>query len=78
MKISDKLSILNQQRYQDFHPPFDLDNARQALLVFKGDVYKGIDIEHYGDEDLAFAQEHLRILSGLSPGNGHKARNGAG
>lgn len=65
MKISEKLSILNQQRYEDFQTPFTLDNARQALLVFKGDVYKGIDIDHYNDDDLAFAQQHLRILSGL-------------
>ena len=65
MKISEKLAILNQQRYNDFQTPFTLDNARQALLVFKGDVYKGIDIDHYSDEDLAFAQKHLRILSGL-------------
>ena len=65
MKISEKLSVLNQQRYEDFKAPFSLDNARQALLVFKGDVYKGIDIDNYSDDDLAFAQDHLRILSGL-------------
>ena len=65
MKISEKLSVLNQQRYEDFQTPFTLDNARQALFVFKGDVYKGIDIDHYTDDDLAFAQDHLRILSGL-------------
>lgn len=65
MNISEKLSVLNQQRYEDFQTPFTLDNARQALLVFKGDVYKGIDIDTYNDDDLAFAQDHLRILSGL-------------
>lgn len=65
MKISEKLSVLNQQRYEDFKTPFSLDNARQALLVFKGDVYKGIDTDNYNDDDLSFAQKHLRILSGL-------------
>ena len=65
MKISDQLADLNHQRYQDFQTPFTLDNAKQALLVFKGDVYKGMTIEDYTDEDLAFAQNHLRILSGL-------------
>jgi len=65
MKISDKLAQLNQQRYQDFHVPFTPENAKQALLVFDGDVYKGIDSENYDEDDLAFAQEHLRILSGL-------------
>ncbi|MBU0966081.1 MAG: peroxide stress protein YaaA [Proteobacteria bacterium] len=65
MKISPKLSELNRQRYEDFHPPFELSNARQALLAFRGDVYSGIDADHYGDEDFSFAQQHLRILSGL-------------
>ncbi len=65
MKISEKLSQLNWQRYQDFHQPFTLDNAKQALLSFKGDVYSGIDSDNYNDEDFTFAQKHLRILSGL-------------
>lgn len=65
MKISDKLATLNQQRYQAFETPFTPENAKQALLVFNGDVYRGIDSENYDDDDLAFAQNHLRILSGL-------------
>lgn len=65
MKISPKLSELNWQRYQDFQQPFTLDNAKQALLAFKGDVYGGIDTENYSVDDFAFAQNHLRILSGL-------------
>lgn len=65
MKISDKLAKLNYQRYQDFETPFSLENAKQALLVFKGDVYKGMTVEDYTAEDLAFAQDCLRILSGL-------------
>lgn len=65
MHISDQLAQLNHQRYQDFQTPFTLENAKQALLAFKGDVYKGIPVEDYDDEDLAFAQAHLRILSGL-------------
>ena len=65
MKISDKLAALNHQRYQDFETPFTPKNAKQALLVFNGDVYRGIRISEYDDEDLAFAQKHLRILSGL-------------
>lgn len=65
MKISDKLAQLNYQRYQDFQTPFTPENAKQALLVFDGDVYKGIHIEDYDEDDLTFAQDHLRILSGL-------------
>lgn len=65
MKISDKLAQLNCQRYQAFQTPFTPENAKQALLVFKGDVYKGIKVENYDTDDLNFAQQHLRILSGL-------------
>lgn len=65
MKISEKLSQLNWQRYQDFRQPFSLDNAKQALLSFKGDVYGGIDSDNYNKDDFSFAQKHLRVLSGL-------------
>ncbi len=65
MKISEKLSQLNWQRYRDFQQPFTLNNAKQALLAFKGDVYGGIDVDNYTEDDFAFAQQHLRILSGL-------------
>lgn len=65
MHISDKLAKLNYQRYQDFETPFTPENAKQALLVFKGDVYKGMTVENYTEDDLAFAQGCLRILSGL-------------
>ncbi|MEX0940938.1 MAG: peroxide stress protein YaaA [Pseudomonadales bacterium] len=65
MGISEKLAELNVQRYQDWKPPFNASNAKQSILAFKGDVYLGIDIEHYTERDLTFAQKNLRILSGL-------------
>ena len=65
MKISEKLSFLNWQRFQDFSDDFSLKNAKQALLAFKGDVYKGFAVESYTPDDFNFAQQHLRILSGL-------------
>jgi cytoplasmic iron level regulating protein YaaA (DUF328/UPF0246 family) len=65
MDISDKLAALNAQRYRSFKVPFTLHNARQALLAFKGDVYEGMEVAAYGDEEFDFAQAHLRILSGL-------------
>lgn len=65
MKISPKLSDLNWQRYQDFQDSFTQENAKQALLAFRGDVYNGIEVETYSQDDFAFAQAHLRILSGL-------------
>lgn len=65
MKISDKLGNLNFDRYLSWDKKFTLDNAKQALLAFKGDVYTGLDAESLSGDDLLWAQEHLRILSGL-------------
>ncbi len=65
MKISPKLGKLNHERFQKFQLPFTPENSRQALLTFKGDVFKGIAVDDYGEEEFNFAQDHLRILSGL-------------
>ena len=65
MSISEKLSALNFEHFQIFKTPFTLDNAKQALLAFKGDVYNGIDASSLSDVDLEFAQQSLRMLSGL-------------
>jgi cytoplasmic iron level regulating protein YaaA (DUF328/UPF0246 family) len=65
MKVSDNIAELNFERFHQFETPFSLDNAKQALLAFKGDVYIGFEVETMSDEDLDFAQKHLRILSGL-------------
>jgi cytoplasmic iron level regulating protein YaaA (DUF328/UPF0246 family) len=65
MKISDKLGVLNFLRFNEWKTPFTLDNSKQALLAFKGDVYTGIDAGTFSSQNLKFAQKHLRILSGL-------------
>lgn len=65
MKLSDKLAILNCERFNDWALPFDQSNARQALLMFSGDVYTGIDANSLSEADFTYAQSHLRILSGL-------------
>jgi len=65
MEVSDQIAELNVERYQTYHTPFTPENAKQAVMAFKGDVYTGLDIETFNDSDLAFLQEHLRILSGL-------------
>jgi len=65
MKISPKLAELNAERYHTWSRPFDANNAKQAVLAFKGDVYTGLDAESLSDKELAYAQDHLRILSGL-------------
>jgi len=49
----------------DWGTPFNLDNAKQALFAFRGDVYTGLEADSLGTAELAFAQQHLRILSGL-------------
>ena len=65
MKVSDKIANLNVERYHSFHTPFNLKNAKQAILAFRGDVYRGLDVDSFDEKDLEFAQQHLRILSGL-------------
>lgn len=65
MKVSDKIANLNVERYRKFQAPFNLKNAKQAVLAFRGDVYTGLDADSFDEADLEFAQKHLRILSGL-------------
>jgi uncharacterized protein len=65
MKVSTKIAELNFDRYEAWDKNFTADNAKQALLAFKGDVYTGLDAESFNSEDFNFAQKHLRILSGL-------------
>jgi Uncharacterized protein conserved in bacteria len=63
MKISDKLAELNFFRNQAFDGT--LNNTKEAIFAFDGDVYKGLNAEELSKEDILYAQEHLRILSGL-------------
>lgn len=65
MKLSDKLAALNVARFGSWERPFTPQNAKQAVLAFKGDVYTGLDAQTLSEEDFNFAQKHLRILSGL-------------
>lgn len=65
MHLSDKLAGLNAARFGSWHPDFTPENAKQALLAFKGDVYTGLNAEDFSDADFDFAQAHLRMLSGL-------------
>jgi uncharacterized protein len=65
MDISDPLAALNVARYQAWSPKFTARNARQAVLAFDGDVYDGLQAKQFGMAELEWAQQHLRILSGL-------------
>jgi len=65
MKVSDKIAGLNAARFGQWSRPFTTENAKQALLAFNGDVYTGLEAATFSDKDFAFAQSHMRILSGL-------------
>ncbi len=66
MGISHDLAELNAERFHDWQPPFTPDNARPAVLAFKGDVYLGMDpAQRFGERDFTHAQKTIRILSGL-------------
>lgn len=65
MSISDKLAGLNAARFAEWQQNHNENNAKAAVYAFKGDVYTGLEIESLNEEDVLFAQQHLRILSGL-------------
>ncbi|QEF96420.1 hypothetical protein Mal15_04480 [Stieleria maiorica] len=65
MGVSDKLAELNHQRYQDWQLPMPPEATRPAILAFKGDVYLGLQADRMTEKQLLFAQDRLRILSGL-------------
>jgi len=65
MSISDKLAALNHLRFKQWLPEPINDNGKQALCAFKGEVYTGLNVDDWEDKNFSFAQQHLRILSGL-------------
>ncbi|NPA68714.1 MAG: peroxide stress protein YaaA [Chlorobi bacterium] len=65
MNISPKLAELNFKRYLEWNYPFDENNAGAALFMFNGDVYRSMNADDFSEQDILFAQKHLRILSGL-------------
>ena len=65
MTVSEKIANLNVERFRDWNADFSFANARQSIFAFKGDVYTGLDAYSLSEDDLKFAQNHLRSLSGL-------------
>jgi uncharacterized protein len=65
MGVSENIAELNEKRYRIFKKTFEPNHAKQALLTFNGDVYTKIEVDTFSKEDFEFAQQHLRILSGL-------------
>ena len=65
MSVSEKLATLNKTRYKTYEEVFTTENAKPAALMFKGDVYTGLEAASFSEQEMSFAQSHLRILSGL-------------
>lgn len=65
MGVSENIANLNKERYKNFEDHFTPENSKPALFSFKGDVYRQMGVENYSKDQLDFAQDHLRILSGL-------------
>jgi cytoplasmic iron level regulating protein YaaA (DUF328/UPF0246 family) len=65
MGLSDQLAALNVGRYRDWSKKFTAENSKPAIYAFDGDVYDGFDVKTLNAKDVAFAQDHIRILSGL-------------
>lgn len=65
MNLSNDLADLNMERHENWGPPFTEANADPAIYAFYGEVYRGLDAQSLSEEDIYYAQDHLRILSGL-------------
>ena len=65
MGVSQNIANLTVQRFNDWNLPFTKQNAKQAALAFNGDTYIGLEADTFSIDDFDYAQEHLRILSGL-------------
>ena len=65
MSVNKKIAKLNKDRFTEWQLPFSEKNATPATFLFRGEVYIGLNTGEFDESDLAFAQDHLRILSGL-------------
>ncbi|ASK26586.1 peroxide stress protein YaaA [Neisseria chenwenguii] len=65
MHVSDKIALLNAERNAAWHTPFTSENAKQAVFMFNGDVYEGLNAAGLAPEKINYLQQHVRLLSGL-------------
>ncbi|SHF35985.1 hypothetical protein SAMN05444273_105261 [Litoreibacter ascidiaceicola] len=65
MDISENLATLNRDRFRDFADASTPENAKAAMYIFAGDTYTGLEAKSLDQDEVTFAQNHLRILSGL-------------
>ena len=65
MSISKDLATLNRDRFRDFQPDAETEFSKPAALAFAGDTYTGLEASSLDADEMTYAQDHLRILSGL-------------
>ena len=65
MNLSDDLARLNRDRFAAFEAEPAADTVRPAVMAFAGDTYQGLEASSLDADEMAWAQDHLRILSGL-------------
>lgn len=65
MGVSDKIALLNTERNDNWHTPFTVNNAKQAVYMFNGDVYDGLAAHSLDQAAVDYLQAHVGILSGL-------------
>lgn len=65
MSVSEDIANLNVERYNSFKARHSVKNGKQCAFAFKGDVYMGLEADSFNQEEVFYAQRHLRILSGL-------------
>lgn len=65
MEISPTLAELNNERYNDWQAKHQLKDSKQAMFTFTGEVYSGLNATSFSKKEIDYAQNHLRILSGL-------------
>ncbi|HFC6547982.1 TPA: peroxide stress protein YaaA [Neisseria meningitidis] len=65
MHVSDKIALLNAQRNAEWNTPFTPENAKQAVFMFNGDVYEGMDANTLNTDQIQYLQGRVRLLSGL-------------
>lgn len=65
MNISSKLAELNTIRHNNWEQKHDLKNSKQCVYAFNGEAYNGLNIEQFDEESMKYAQDHLKIISGL-------------
>ncbi len=63
--INANLTNINFDRIFNWHRPFTLKNSKQAVFIFDGEVFRGLNTKSFSSDDFKYAQDHLRILSGL-------------